>query len=124
MIAIVLFTIILDLYLKYPKAKNDKKIDSERCWNTYYANECHKISIDDGPLLNDICDENKKCMEDKSIGIIQLIVYYIKDIFGIKTFNVLRCYLIILTAFTFYTQNFNIFAYLLALLYDEFKENK
>ena len=74
MIVIVLFTIILDLYLKYPKAKNDKKIDSERCWNTYYANECHKILIDDGPILNDICDENKKCMEDKSIGIIELIV--------------------------------------------------
>ena len=77
---------IQDFSIKKIKARNEKAIDRERCMKEYEANKCDKIKIDDGPIINDICDNLRKCISDMGICNIDGIKTYINDLFENKKF--------------------------------------
>ena len=65
----------MELFIKRIKVKQEKIIDSDRCIREYMENKCNEIKIDDGPIINDFCDEKRKCIKKASI---LEAFYYIK----------------------------------------------
>ena len=45
----------------------------------FEANKCDEIKIDDGPIINDICDNLRKCISDISTSNIDGIKTYINE---------------------------------------------
>ena len=94
-IPIISVVIFLELFIKRIKVKQEKIIDSDRCIREYMENKCNEIKIDDGPIINDFCDEKRKCIKDNTICLIDVIKQYIKDFFSIKSNKIFNICLIL-----------------------------
>ena len=75
---------VYEIVITIIKVIKEKNIDRNRCIREYMENECDKIKIDDGPIINDFCDEKMKCLQDNIISIIDVIKKFIKGCFSIK----------------------------------------
>ena len=64
-------------------------------------NKCDEIKIDDGPIINDFCDEKRKCFQDSMIYFNYIIKQYIKDFFGIKDDKIFNICFILSIIFIF-----------------------
>ena len=72
-------------------------------------NKCDEIKINDGPIINDFCDEKRKCLQDNIICFIDIIKQYIKDFLWIKSnkiFNICFILSIIIIYFLYNIDKF------------------
>ena len=90
-----------DFAIKKIKARNEKAIDRERCMKEFEANKCDEIKIDDGPIINDICDNLRKCISDISTSNIDGIKTYINDLLENKKFFHNIIYIIMFVSFIY-----------------------
>ena len=97
-IPIISIIIFFELFIKRIKVKQEKNIDRDRCFREYMENRCSEIKIDDGPIINDFCDEKRKCIKDNTICLIDVIKQYIKDFFSIKSNKIFNIFLILISS--------------------------
>ena len=76
----LIMLLVFDFFSMYTKVKRDNKIERERCFKEYEENECDKIKIDDGPILNDACVEREKCIKDYEVYFHEVLIRYIKNV--------------------------------------------
>ena len=79
----IIFLLVFDFYSMYRQVKRDNKIDRDKCFEEYLANNCDKMKINDGPLINEFCFEKRKCKEFE-VFFHEILIRYIKNILSIS----------------------------------------
>ena len=64
----------------YKNVKNDNNIERNRCIEEYKANKCDKMTVNDGPIVNDFCTEKLKCIQDHTVYFHVVLIKYIRSI--------------------------------------------
>ena len=96
---VIILLLVIDFIKIYNKIKYENKLERERCEKEYYANNCNKMEIDEGPAINDICMEKMKCINDHNIYFHEVLIKYIKNIMfsSFKGCNIYNMILFIIT---------------------------
>lgn len=72
--------IFIDFFKMYIKIKNENNLKRNLCIKEFNSNNCNKVSIEDGPIINDYCLEKKKCIETYQTFFHEILINYIKSI--------------------------------------------
>ena len=72
--------LIYDFVSIYKNVKNDNNIERNRCIEEYKANKCDKMTVNDGPIVNDFCTEKLKCIQDHTVYFHVVLIKYIRSI--------------------------------------------
>jgi len=64
----------------YIKIKSDNNLKRNQCIKEYDSNNCNKVTIEDGPIINEYCLERKKCIETYQTFFHEILINYIKSI--------------------------------------------
>ena len=72
--------LIYDFVSIYKNVKKDNNIERNRCIEEYKANKCDKMTINDGPIVNDYCTEKLKCIHDHTVYFHIVLIKYIRSI--------------------------------------------
>lgn len=80
---VIFFSLLVDLFKYKELIKSENAIELNMCILEFKANECEKLSIEDGPILNNFCKEKKKCIEYyNQVFFLKLLSRYITDVLG------------------------------------------
>ena len=72
--------LIYDFVSIYKNVKKDNNIERNRCIEEYKANKCDKMTINEGPIVNDYCTEKLKCIHDHTVYFHIVLIKYIRSI--------------------------------------------
>ena len=72
--------IFIEFFKMYIKIKNENNLKRNLCIKEFNSNNCNKVSIEDGPIINDYCLEKKKCIETYQTFFHEILINYIKSI--------------------------------------------
>ena len=72
--------LIYDFISIYKDVKKDNNIERNRCLEEYKENKCDKMTINDGPIVNDYCTEKLKCIHDHTVYFHVVLIKYIRSI--------------------------------------------
>ena len=72
--------LFIDFFKMYIKIKNENNLKRNLCIKEFNSNNCNKVSIEDGPIINDYCLEKKKCIETYQTFFHEILINYIKSI--------------------------------------------
>ena len=72
--------IFIDFFKMYIKIKNENNLKRNLCIKEFNSNNCNKVSIEDGPIINEYCLEKKKCIETYQTFFHEILINYIKSI--------------------------------------------
>ena len=94
----IIILLVVDFFSMYRQVKRDNKIDRDKCIEEYLANNCDKMKINDGPLINEFCFEKRKCKEFE-VFFHEILIRYIKNILFIsfKGINLARIIIILIS---------------------------
>jgi len=70
----------------YIKIRKENNIKRNQCIEEFKYNNCNKITIEDGPILNEFCLEKKQCIEQHQTFFHEILINYIKSVF-VHSFN-------------------------------------
>ena len=83
-LAIIAFIILLflDLFFYSFDKEKENEIERKQCLKEYEEHECHKVTIDDGPILNNFCKQKEKCfsIDHERVYFHSIIVKFIREI--------------------------------------------
>ena len=96
---VLIILLVIDFIKIYKKIEKDYKLERERCQKEYNENKCNEININDGPQINNICIEIKKCINDNYIYFHEVLIKYIRNILS-SSFKGYSIYNVILFIFT------------------------
>ena len=95
----IIILLVIDFIKIYKQIKNEYKLEREKCQKEFDANNCNKVTIDDGDWLNDFCIDKMKCINNHFIYFHEVLIKYIKNIL-FTSFKGCSIYNIILVIFT------------------------
>ena len=72
--------LVYDFVIIYKNVKKDNNIEREKCAAEYKENNCNKISISDGPIVNEYCTEKLKCISAHTVYFHVVLIKYIRSV--------------------------------------------
>ena len=72
--------LVYDFIIIYKNVKKDNNIERNRCIEEYKAGKCGEMTIDDGPIANDYCEEKSKCIHSHTVYFHVVLIKYIRSI--------------------------------------------
>ena len=72
--------LVYDFIIIYRNVKNDNNIEKNRCMEEFKENNCSKIKISDGPIINEYCKEKLKCISTHTVYFHVVLIKYIRSV--------------------------------------------
>ncbi len=72
--------LVYDFVIIYKNVKKDNNIEREKCAAEYKENNCNKMSISDGPIVNEYCTEKLKCISAHTVYFHVVLIKYIRSV--------------------------------------------
>ncbi len=81
-ILIIFSILILDMIYYFKHIGDENIIQKYQCEKEFFENECDKVTIHDGPVLNNFCREKEICMNIKyqNVYFHSVIIKYFSEI--------------------------------------------
>jgi hypothetical protein len=79
LLCFVIVFVAYDFVIIYKNVKKDNDIERNKCYEEYKASNCNKMTITDGPYLNDYCTEKLKCISAHTVYIHVVFIKYIRS---------------------------------------------
>lgn len=78
----VLVIFLVDFFKFYQVVKSENNIERLKCEEEFKLNECDKVTLQDGPKLNDYCKEREKCVKIRygNVWAHRIMIKYAEDI--------------------------------------------
>jgi hypothetical protein len=78
----IISLIVIDISSYFKSVSGGNEIEKYNCEKEYKENECDKVTVNDGPILNNFCKEREFCINIKynNVYMHTVIVKMIQDI--------------------------------------------
>ena len=96
--------LVYDFVIIYRNVKKDNNIEKNRCMEEYKGNNCSKMTINDGPIINEYCEEKLKCISTHTVYFHVVLIKYIRSVISncVKGYNLINLSLFSITLLIIY----------------------